>query len=175
MSQFKEESPLVQLARKSISCYLKNQKKLDIPTGLPTEWIDQPAGVFVSLKKDGQLRGCIGTFLPTQDNIAMEVIKNAVAAATMDPRFPPLDLNELDSVKISVDVLSPPEPVKDTSHLDPKKYGVIVVSGNRKGLLLPDLEGVDTVNRQIDIARQKAGIPPNMPYSIQRFKVERYK
>jgi len=114
-------------------------------------------------------------FLPTTENVATEIIRNAIAAATEDPRFPPLGPQELEELDISVDVLSQPEPVEGLEELDPKKYGVIVESGWKRGLLLPDLEGVDTVEQQLSIAMAKAGITPDEPVKIYRFRVERYK
>ena len=132
------------------------------------------AGVFVSIKKFGELRGCIGTFEPTRTNVAEEVIANAISSATRDPRFPPVNTAELPYLSYSVDVLTKPEPVKDLSQLDPKRYGVIVESGWRRGLLLPDLEGVNTVEEQISICRQKAGILPHEPIKLYRFEVRRY-
>jgi len=170
----KLESIPVQLARKSIIYYLENNKVMALPEKLPEDLIDNRAGVFVSLKKDERLRGCIGTFLPTQNNIALEIIENAVSAATGDPRFPSVSLDEVYSLNISVDILSKPEEVDDISQLDPHKYGVIVSSGYKKGLLLPDLEGVDSIKYQIEIARQKAGISLSENYQIQRFEVKRY-
>lgn len=169
-----KESIPVQLARQSIIYYLKNKKRLSLPDNLPPELTEKRAGVFVSLKKNGKLRGCIGTFLPTQDNIALEIIENAISAAVHDPRFSPVTLDEVEKLTISVDILSAPEEVKDISELDPKKYGIIVSHGYKKGLLLPDLEGVDTVEQQIDIARQKAGIYFNEDFKIERFEVKRY-
>ncbi len=169
-----KESIPVQLARQSIIYYLKNKKRLSLPDNLPPELTEKRAGVFVSLKKNGKLRGCIGTFLPTQDNIALEIIENAISAAVHDPRFSTVTLDEVEKLTISVDILSAPEEVKDISELDPKKYGIIVSHGYKKGLLLPDLEGVDTVEQQIDIARQKAGIYVNEDFKIERFEVKRY-
>ena len=170
----KDESVYVRLARETIENYIKQGKIITPPKDLPEEMIDQKAGVFVSLKKFGDLRGCIGTFMPTQENIAQEIIKNAISAAIDDPRFPPVTVPELEDLSISVDVLSAPEEVKDVSQLDPKKYGVIVSSGYKKGLLLPDLEGVDTVEYQIDIAKRKAGIYPDEKVKLYRFEVKRY-
>ena len=170
----KEESTYVKLARETIENYIKQGKIITPPLGLPEEMINQKAGVFVSLKKNGNLRGCIGTFMPTQENIAQEIIKNAISAAINDPRFSPITASELGDLTISVDVLSPPEEISDISELDPKKYGVIVSSGYKKGLLLPDLEGVDTVEYQIDIAKRKAGIYPNEKVKLYRFEVKRY-
>ena len=170
----KKESAYVKLARETIENYVKQGKIITPPLGLPEEMTNQKAGVFVSLKKNGNLRGCIGTFIPTQENIAQEIIKNAISAAVDDPRFSPVNASELKELTISVDVLSAPEEVKDISQLDPKKYGVIVSSGYKKGLLLPDLEGVDTVEYQIDIARRKAGIYPDEKVKLYRFEVKRY-
>ncbi|GAI15002.1 unnamed protein product [marine sediment metagenome] len=170
----KEESIYVRLARETIENYIKQGKIITPPLGLPEEMINQKAGVFVSLKKKGNLRGCIGTFIPTQENIAQEIIKNAISAAVDDPRFSSVNVSELKDLSISVDVLSAPEEVKDISQLDPKKYGVIVSSGYKKGLLLPDLEGVDTVEYQMDIAKRKAGIYPGEKVKLYRFEVKRY-
>lgn len=169
-----EESAYVRLARETIENYVKQGKIITPPKDLPEEMINQKAGVFVSLKKFGDLRGCIGTFMPTQENIAQEIIKNAISAAIDDPRFSPVTVFELEDLSISVDVLSAPEEVKDTSQLDPKKYGVIVSSGYKKGLLLPDLEGVDTAEYQIDIAKRKAGIYPDEKVKLYRFEVKRF-
>jgi len=136
--------------------------------------LQRKAGVFVSLKKHGSLRGCIGTISPVTKNIAMEIIRNAVSAGVEDPRFPPVREDELDELVYSVDVLGEPEPVADYSELDVKRYGVIVSSGRKRGLLLPDLEGVDTVEKQVEIARKKAGIYNNEKISLQRFEVVRH-
>ena len=170
----KEESAYVRLARETIENYIKQGKIITLPLDLPKEMINQKAGAFVSLKKYGELRGCIGTFMPTQKNIAQEIIKNAVSAAVEDPRFSPVNVSELEDLSISVDVLSVPEEIKDISQLDPKKYGVIVSSGYKKGLLLPDLEGVDTAEEQVDIAKRKAGIYPDEKVKLYRFEVKRY-
>jgi AmmeMemoRadiSam system protein A len=174
MNENREESIYVQLSKKSIIYYLETGKRMEQPANLPDELTKNKAGVFVSLKKDKRLRGCIGTFMPTQKNIALEIIENAVSAAVRDPRFSPLKLEEVDFLDISVDVLSIPEEVDSISQLDPQKYGVIATSGYKKGLLLPNLEGVNTVEYQIAIAMQKAGISPGENYQIQRFEVKRY-
>jgi len=137
--------------------------------------MQERAGVFVSIHKAKELRGCIGTFEPTQASVAEEIITNAINSATRDPRFLPIAPDELDDLNYSVDVLTKPEPIKSQDELDPKKYGVIVEAGMRRGLLLPDLEGVDTVDFQIDICRQKAGILPDEPIKLYRFEVKRYK
>jgi AmmeMemoRadiSam system protein A len=134
----------------------------------------EQAGVFVCLKVRGMLRGCIGSFQPTESDVAHEVVRNAISAATQDPRFQAVRSNELDTLEYSVDVLTPPQRVQDSRELDPRRYGVIVRSGGRRGLLLPDLEGVDTVDYQISIAMQKAGIPPGTPVELSRFEVKRY-
>lgn len=167
--------PYVELAKKAIEEYIKSKRVLSCPKDLPAN-MKRRAGVFVSLKKNGQLRGCIGTFMPCRDNICEEIVRNAISAATEDPRFYPVTEDELDELIYSVDVLSEPERIKDISELDPKKYGVIVVKGFRKGLLLPDLEGVDTVEEQLRITKAKAGIDPDdEDVEIYRFTVERYK
>jgi len=138
--------------------------------------MEKQAGTFVSIHKHGMLRGCIGTIEPTQANVALEVIQNAISAAIHDPRFPPIRPEELADLDIKVDVLGEPEPVESMDELDPRRYGVIVQSARdwRKGLLLPDLEGVDTVEYQVDIARRKAGIWPDEPIKLYRFEVVRY-
>ena len=170
----KEESAYVRLARETIENYIKYGKIIAPPLDISKEIINQKAGVFVSIKKFGNLRGCIGTFMPTQENIVQEIIKNAISAVVDDPRFSPVTVSELGDLIISVDVLSPPEEISDISELDPKKYGVIVSSGYKKGLLLPDLEGVDTAEYQIDIAKRKAGIYPDEKVKLYRFEVKRY-
>ena len=171
----KQESLPVRIAKASLSYLMEHGKVLPaFSEPVPTE-LQQPAGVFVSLKKQGQLRGCIGTILPTQSDAATEIIRNAVSAATADPRFPRVQPLELVELEISVDILTPPELIESLSELDPRRYGVIVRRGNRSGLLLPDLEGVDTVTEQVDIACRKAGIHPGEPLEMYRFEVIRYK
>ncbi|MHB9033284.1 MAG: AmmeMemoRadiSam system protein A [Anaerolineae bacterium] len=167
------EHALVQLARSTIELYVREHKVLTPPKD-PTPEMAQRAGVFVSLHREGELRGCIGTIEPTQADVAHEIISNAISAATRDPRFPPMRADELDDLDISVDVLTAPEPVASPEDLDPKRYGVIVALGNRRGLLLPDLEGVDTVDYQVRIALRKAGIGRNEAYALFRFEVIRY-
>jgi AmmeMemoRadiSam system protein B/AmmeMemoRadiSam system protein A len=168
-----EESPLVRLARETVEAYISKGKTPE-PEELTSE-MREKAGVFVSIHKSGELRGCIGTFEPAKDNVAKEIITNAISSATRDPRFPPIDPGELKSLSYSVDVLTKPEPVEDKNHLDPKKYGIIVESGGKRGLLLPDLEGVESVGYQINICRQKAGIMPDEPIKLYRFEVKRHK
>jgi AmmeMemoRadiSam system protein A len=168
-----EDPPHVRLARASLEYYLRTGKIMPVPDPLP-EGMEGRAGVFVSLKKRGQLRGCIGTVEPVRENIAAEIIYNAVSAGVGDPRFMPVQLEELPELEISVDVLTPPEPVASEKDLDPKRYGVIVSSKGRRGLLLPNLEGIDTVEEQIRIAKMKAGISPDEPVQLERFEVVRY-
>ncbi len=165
--------PLVKLAKETVETFVKEGKTLK-PEDLTPE-MRQKAGVFVSIHKFGRLRGCIGTFEPTKKNVAEETITNAISSATRDPRFPVVAPNELNDLSYSVDVLTASEPIESKDQLDPKKYGVIVELGFRRGLLLPDLEGVDSVDDQINICRQKAGIAPNKPIKLYRFEVRRYK
>lgn len=168
-----KESPQVKLARETIESYVK-KGEIPHPKTVPSE-LKGKAGVFVSLHKGGELRGCIGTIEPAEDNIAHEIINNAISASTSDPRFSPVTADELPHLEINVDVLTEPEPVTSEKDLDPKKYGAIVEAGWRRGLLLPDLEGVDSVKHQLEICRMKAGIGPNEPVRLYRFEVKRYK
>ncbi|MDD4336048.1 MAG: AmmeMemoRadiSam system protein A [Firmicutes bacterium] len=167
------ESAFVGLARGAVEAYVSTGKVADPPEPLP-EAMQGRAGVFCSLHKGGHLRGCIGTTEPTRPNIAEEIIANAISAAVRDPRFEPVAPDELADIVYSVDVLSPAEPISSPEKLDPKRYGVIVRRGARVGLLLPDLEGVDTVEEQISIARRKAGIGLDVPVELERFEVTRY-
>lgn len=167
--------PLVKIAKDAVELYIREGKVLDVlEDEVPSELLRR-AGVFVSLKIGGMLRGCIGTYRPTEPNISRETVKNAIHAATCDPRFTPVRKEELDKIEYTVDVLTEPEPVYDKKGLDPKRYGVIVQSGPQRGLLLPDLEGVDTVEQQIAIAMQKAGIRPGSDIQIYRFEVKRFR
>ena len=159
------------LARKAIRQYLETGELLEISGELRQQYLEKK-GVFVSLKKKGALRGCIGT-ISGQSTLLEEIVRNAVASATEDPRFPPVTLEETDLLDISVDVLEHPEPVRSAAELDPRIYGIIVSQGYRRGLLLPDLEGVDTVEMQIAIAKEKAGIMGNQ-YQLEKFKVTSY-
>ena len=164
----------VKLARRSLESYVLRKETIEVPKGLPAEMYSKQAGVFVSIHKQGSLRGCIGTILPTEDNVAAEIIQNAISASSFDPRFDPITADELKYLEINVDVLGEPEDIDSPSQLDVKRYGVIVSSGGKRGLLLPDLEGVDTVEDQIDIARRKAGIRPGERLKLQRFEVVRH-
>lgn len=168
-----QNSKIVQLARETIETYIKEHKIIEPPSELAEE-MKEKAGVFVSLHKHHALRGCIGTFQPTTENVANEVIRNAIESSTRDPRFPPVTAEELPDLEINVDVLSAPEPTT-IDKLDPKQYGVIVKAGWRRGLLLPDLPGVDTADEQIAICKQKAGIGEREQVELFRFKVKRYR
>jgi AmmeMemoRadiSam system protein A len=167
-------SPLVQLARDAVAAYITEGRVLEAPKELTPE-MKPRAGVFVSIHKGEDLRGCIGTIEPHRANVAEEIIANAVAAATQDPRFDPITPDELPELEISVDVLTEPEPVRDTSKLDPKKYGLIAECGYRRGLLLPDLPGVSSVQDQISICCAKGGIRPGENSKLYKFEVKRYK
>lgn len=168
------QDAFVALARRSLAYWLEYGQEMPVPDGLPKELLERRAGVFVSLKKDGELRGCIGTIEGVRDCIAREIIGNAVSAGIYDPRFPQVEMKELKEIICTVDVLSEAEPVDSEEALDPKRYGVIVTRGRRRGLLLPDLEGVDTPRQQIAIALRKAGIEADEPFSLERFEVVRH-
>ena len=166
--------PCVQLARASLESYILSRKIIDVPQGLPEDLTARRAGAFVSIHEHGQLRGCIGTISPARSNLAEEIIFNAISASTRDPRFPPIRKEELPFLEINVDVLGEPEDIESEDDLDVKRYGVIVTNGLRRGLLLPDLDGVDTVRQQVAIAKQKAGIASYEKVSLQRFEVVRH-
>jgi AmmeMemoRadiSam system protein A len=165
--------PITALAKETVEKYVREGKRPAPPAELTPE-MKEKAGVFVSIHKKGALRGCIGTFEPQEPNVAGEIIANAISSATRDPRFNAITPEELKDLDYSVDVLTTPEPVDSVNQLDPKRYGVIVEAGWRRGLLLPDLEGVDTAEYQIDICRQKGGIDPQEPVQLYRFEVKRY-
>ena len=170
-----QEDAYVCLARQTVETYVRTGKKPPLPDGLPEEMLSRRAGVFVSLKEEGRLRGCIGTISPVKRCIAEEIAENAVSAAARDPRFHPVEPQELDRLTYSVDVLGPTEKISSEKELDVKRYGVVVSRGMRRGLLLPNLEGVDSVEQQIDIARQKAGIPEDaQDIRLERFEVVRH-
>ena len=182
----------IDLAKKTIEKYILERKVIDIPSDLPKEALNRKAGVFVTIFKNKKLRGCIGTYLPTRKNIAEEIIYNAIAAATEDYRFNPIKKEDLPYLSYTVYILSEPKLVKDIKELDPKKYGIIVKTEGfspfsdvifnpspkpyqKTGLLLPDLKGIDTAEKQISIARQKAGINPTTEqFLIYKFTVEKY-
>lgn len=162
----------VRLAVAAVEAYVLNRQVISPPEDLPAA-MKRRAGVFVSLKKKGELRGCIGTISPTEENIAYEIIANAIKAASLDPRFLPVRKDELNEITYSVDILSEPELCREED-LDPQQYGVIVESGWQRGLLLPDLPGVETAAEQVKIARMKAGINRDQPVRLYRFAVERH-
>lgn len=169
------EDPYVTLARASVEHFVREYTPLPRPDDLPEEMLTQRAGVFVSLHEHGRLRGCIGTIGPVTPCIADEIIRNGISACSEDPRFDPVRPNELDQLEISVDVLGEPQDIASTDELDPQRYGVIVSNGGRRGLLLPMLDGVDTVAEQVEIAMRKGGIGPHEPgTTLQRFEVIRH-
>jgi len=184
--------PLVSLAKRAVETFVKEGKITALPENLPEEFSKRKTGTFVTIEKNGQLRGCIGTYLPIRKNIAEETIYNAIAAATEDYRFGPIEEKELSSLSYTVYLLTTPEMIKDLKELDPTKYGIIVktapiISPNgadvvfnghlplKSGLLLPDLEGIDTIEKQISIACQKGGIDPmKEKILIYKFSVEKF-
>ena len=184
--------PLIDLAKQTVETFIKKGEIISLPEDLLKEFLEKKAGTFVTIMKNGELRGCIGTYLPTRENIAEEVIYNAIAAATEDYRFGPIQEEELPYLSYTVYILNEPELIKDLKELNPKKYGIIVktmpisrpngtdvvFNGHfvaKTGLLLPDLEGVDTIEKQISIACQKASINPlKEKILIYRFTVEKF-
>lgn len=168
------EDCYIRLARTTIDTYVRTGNIIDVPQDLDKEMSHRRAGVFVSIKEDGRLRGCIGTIQAVQTSIAEEIIANAISASTKDPRFSPIEPWELDRLTISVDVLGEKEKIDSPEQLDPIRYGVIVTKGHKRGLLLPNLEGIDTVEEQIAIAKRKAGIREDDPVELERFEVIRH-
>jgi AmmeMemoRadiSam system protein A len=168
-------NPYVALARSAVVARVRDGRMLSVPEDVPEEMLNRRAGAFVTLYRNGRLRGCIGTIHPTRDSLAEEIISNAIASSTQDPRFPAVTLQELMDLEISVDVLGDPEPITSVDELDPLRFGVIVSCGYRRGLLLPNLDGIDTVEEQVDIARRKAGIDRHERYTLERFEVIRHK
>ena len=172
----------IKAARYAMEIYVTEGRELhsvdDLPASIrediPQRMLAEKAGVFVSLKINGNLRGCIGTISPTTSSVLTEIFRNAVLACAEDPRFPPVNRDELPRISVSVDVLGAPEPIDGPGQLDVRRYGVIVSHGFRRGLLLPDLEGVDTPEEQIAIAARKAGIRKSDPYMLERFEVIRH-
>lgn len=169
-----KEDAYVKLARLSLETFVRSGERAKPPVELPPDLLHLRSGVFVSLKKDGQLRGCIGTIIATKENLAAEIMQNAISAATHDPRFEPVREDELAELVYSVDVLGPAERIPSMDMLDPKRYGVIVHNGTRQGLLLPNLEGIDTPEQQIEIAKRKAGIDADESVRLSRFEVVRH-
>ena len=174
MEKSKKSDAYVKLARASAEYFVKNGEVMPLPEDVAPELLNVRAGAFVSIHKFGALRGCIGTIASTQKNLALEIIENAVSAVSKDPRFQPVTEDELKYLDINVDVLGEAEKISSPAELDVKKYGVIVQSGYKRGLLLPDLDGVDTVEQQISIARRKGGIAPDEEVDLFRFEVVRH-
>jgi AmmeMemoRadiSam system protein A len=168
--------PFIDLAASAIQIYLAESRVIDPPAIIFREFPEAylPAGVFVCLKRAGQLRGCVGTIAPEHATRALEVIHNAIGAASRDPRFPPVRLEEAAGLAISVDVLSPCEPVRARPELDPQRYGIVLVAGQRRSVLLPGIEGVGTLDEQLALARQKAAISADELVQLFRFEVTRY-
>jgi len=181
-------NPYIFLAKTAVENYVKEKKEISPPEDLPREFFEKKSGVFITIEKEKKLRGCIGTYLPTKDNLAKEIISNAIAASTRDYRFNPIKEKELPYLSYKVYVLSQPELIKDTKELNPKKYGIIVRTlskakdvvfnghlPHKTGLLLPNLEGIDTVEKQLSIACQKGGINPKTEeFIIYKFTVEKH-
>ncbi len=172
MNDENEMHPVVKLARDTVEMFVRDRETPRPRMELPV--MKEKAGTFVSIHKHGQLRGCIGTFEPTQQDVAHEIVRNAVASATRDYRFSPVTQEELPELTYKVDILTTPEVIKGKSELDPKKYGVLAVYGDKRGILLPDLPGVESVDQQIEIACSKGGILPDEPATLYRFEVRRF-
>ncbi len=163
----------IALVRAAIEAWISRQEAVALPPVLPAALLE-PAAAFVCIKTGGQLRGCIGTIRPTCRSLAEELLQNAISAATRDPRFPPVNAQELESLEYTVDVLAAPEAIDSVKALDPRVFGVIVQSGARSGVLLPDIEGIDNAEMQVEVARRKAGIGPGETLGLQRFRVHRF-
>lgn len=174
LAQREREDPYVRLARYTIAAFTGTGKFPEMPAGLPEKLHQSRAGAFVSLKEDGRLRGCIGTIQAVRDSLAEEIMHNAVSACSEDPRFAPVEDWEVERLTISVDVLGETERVSSPEELDVARYGVIVTRGAKRGVLLPNLEGVDTIEQQISIAKQKAGIKDHEKVELERFEVIRH-
>ncbi len=173
-SKREQSDEYVRLAREAVEAYVLRREVLKVPANLPDEMLSTQAGAFVSIHEHGDLRGCIGTIAPTRDCVAEEIIGNAISASTRDPRFPAITPDELPWLDINVDVLGEPEDIESEDELDVKRYGVIVSCGHRRGLLLPDLDGIDTPRQQVEIAMKKGGIHRFEKYKLQRFEVIRH-
>lgn len=160
-------------AREVVSLYVERNVILEVSFPVSDEF-SSPAGAFVSIKTTEGLRGCMGTISPQQENVVEEIAANAIMAATRDPRFSPIVTSELSRLYFSVDILGQEEPIDSPRELDPIRYGVIVRRGHLSGLLLPNLEGVESAEHQVAIAMQKAGITEGLKVSLSRFAVTRY-
>ena len=173
-SKREKSDEYVRLAREAVEAYVLRHEVIDVPAGLPDEMLSTQAGAFVSIHEHGELRGCIGTISATRSCVAEEIIGNAISSSTRDPRFPAIKPDELPWLDINVDVLGEPEDIDSEDELDVKRYGVIVSCGHRRGLLLPDLDGIDTPQQQVEIAMKKGGIHKFEKYKLQRFEVIRH-
>jgi len=174
LARREREDSYVRLARYTIEAFVKTRTFPKMPEELPEELYHSRAGAFVSLKVNGKLRGCIGTIHAARASLAEEIMYNAVSACSEDPRFSPVEGWEVERLTISVDVLGETEKISSPEELDVTRYGVIVTRGVRRGLLLPNLEGVDTIEQQIAIAKQKAGISGHESVELERFEVIRH-
>ena len=167
--------PYVRLARLSVETFVRTGRPAALPSDTPEELLQQRAGAFVTLHERGELRGCIGTISATESSIALEIIRNGIHACSRDPRFEPVRENELDHISYSVDILGKAEAIQSPDELDPHRYGVIVTKGWKRGLLLPNLDGINTVADQLSIAKRKAGIDPtDTDVQLERFEVVRH-
>jgi MEMO1 family protein len=173
--------PYVALARAAVRAFVERSERLEwnafraaLPSDVRERLEKDKAGAFVSLHRFGDLRGCIGTITATQRDLAHEIIHSAVEACSEDPRFEPVTLPELGELDVKVDILHPAHKVNGLADLDAQRYGVIVQSGWKRGLLLPALEGVDTPEQQVSIAMRKGGIAPSEKIELYRFEVERH-
>ena len=167
--------PYVRLARLSVETFVRTGRPAALPDDVPEELLHQRAGAFVTLHERGELRGCIGTISASESSIALEIIRNGIYACSRDPRFEPVRENELDHLSYSVDILGKAEPIPSPDELDPHRYGVIVTKMWKRGLLLPNLDGIDTVDDQLSIAKRKAGIDPaDTDVQLERFEVVRH-
>lgn len=169
---------LIALAKKTVETYIESGKIIKAEDNLIKEFSEKKAGVFITIEKNKDLRGCIGTYLPTQDNIIEEVIQNAISASTEDYRFGSIQKQELPFLSYTVSILEKPELIKDRKELNPKEYGIIIKTLDyplKSALLLPDLEGVDTIEQQVSITCRKGEINPSKEkIIIYKFKVKKY-
>lgn len=171
----KAESIYVKLARQSLEYFVKHRKILELPENLPEKNINNRAAVYVSIMKWGQLRGCMGTITPTHENLGKEIIHDAIDAGIYDPLFNPVQEHELENLVYYVDILGEPEEIKGIEELNLSRYGVIVSIGNRVALVLPKMIGINTIEKQVELALLRAGIQKNEKYLLERIEVRHYK
>ncbi len=170
-------SHYTKITKSAVEKFVREGVIMNPSEDLPEELLKRKAGVFVTIKKEGKLRACIGTYLPTKESLASEIIHNAIAAASKDDRFGPIKEEELPLLSYEVHILEEPEQIEDLGNLDPARYGIIVKGERsfRKSLLLPGLEGIDTPEEQILTACKKAGINPQKEkMSLFRFQAKKY-